>query len=113
MVTGVRYNGQPGDLERRRGSIRDSSPSSTRIYSQRTPTKGTIPGTRSRLVTSAEAREPVMPDEAREPEEPIESCEPGEPAEASSVVPAAASGPNVTYQHKKHSLMLRFGTIGL
>jgi hypothetical protein len=90
MVTGVRNNDQPGDLERRRGSIRDSTPFLTHGSSCRTPTWGMIPGTRSGPVTSAQAQEPVDPAEARQPDEPAEawepaapfvSCEPVEPAE--------------------------------
>ena len=50
-----------GDLERRRESICDSTPSPARSSSCRTPTKGTIPGIRSGLIASAEAQKPDEP----------------------------------------------------
>jgi hypothetical protein len=53
MVTGVRNNQQHGDLEAGEGT-HYSTP-----FSSRTQTKMTIPGIRSRPVTSAEALEHV------------------------------------------------------
>ena len=52
MVTGVRHNEQPGDLEAGEGAHVTVPPSSCK-----TPTKGTIPEIRSGPITSAEAQE--------------------------------------------------------
>ena len=69
MVTGVRNNEQPDDLECQRGS----TPSLARGSTRRTPARRTIPGTRSRPIPSAEVRDPDEPAEVQEPDEPGEA----------------------------------------
>jgi hypothetical protein len=110
LVTGVRPNEQPGDLEAGEGAHVTVPPPSGAPPAAGRPTKVTYAKAREPAdpaeecepdeptdispVASAEARKPIEPAEARKPIEPAEARRPIEPAEARKPIePAEARKP--------------------